>query len=71
MSAVVEASSSDPVWMDDDARQSVLAAFGWALARDIRIALRSKAELGVQLLFYVIVVSLFPLAASPSRELLR
>jgi heme exporter protein B len=70
MSAVVEASSSDPVWMDDDARQSVLAAFGWALARDIRIALRSKAELGVQLLFYVIVVSLFPLAASPSRELL-
>ncbi len=38
--------------------------------RDCRVALRSKAELGVQLLFYVIVVSLFPLAASPSRELL-
>jgi heme exporter protein B len=32
--------------------------------------MRSKAELGVQLLFYVIVVSLFPLAASPSRDLL-
>jgi heme exporter protein B len=34
---------------------------GWALRRDLRLALRSKAELGVQLLFYVIVVALFPL----------
>lgn len=49
---------------------SVSAAFAWALARDLRIALRSKAELGVQLMFYVIVVSLFPLASSPSREVL-
>jgi heme exporter protein B len=49
---------------------SVSAAFGWALARDLRIALHSKAELGVQLMFYVIVVSLFPLASSPSREVL-
>ena len=50
--------------------QSVFFAFGWAVARDVRIALRSKAELGVQLLFYVIVVSLFPLAVSPSRDVL-
>ena len=49
---------------------SVSGAFAWALARDVRVALHSKAELGVQLLFYVIVVSLFPLAASPSREVL-
>ncbi|HSQ81318.1 MAG TPA: heme exporter protein CcmB [Casimicrobiaceae bacterium] len=49
---------------------SVSAAVGWALARDLRIALRSKAELGVQLMFYVIVVSLFPLASSPSRQVL-
>ena len=55
---------------DADDAQSVLAAFRWALARDVRIALRSKAELGVQLLFYVIVVSLFPLASSPSRDVL-
>jgi heme exporter protein B len=47
-----------------------LAAVRWALARDLRVAMRSKSELGVQLLFYVIVVSLFPLAASPSREVL-
>src|SRR6185437_15776071 len=53
-----------------NARDSVFAAVGWALARDIRVALRSKGELGVQLLFYVIVVSLFPLATSPSREVL-
>ncbi len=49
---------------------SITSAFAWALARDLRVALRSRAELGVQLMFYVIVVSLFPLAASPSREVL-
>ena len=54
----------------DDPRASVLRAFGWSLARDLRIAMRSKAELGVQLLFYVIVVSLFPLSTSPSRDVL-
>jgi len=45
-------------------------AVGWSLARDLRIAMRSKAELGVQLLFYVLVVSLFPLSTSPSRDVL-
>jgi len=68
MSAVVTTTLGEA--HDADEAQSVLAAFGWALARDVRIALRSKAELGVQLLFYVIVVSLFPLAASPSRDVL-
>ena len=42
----------------------------WALRRDLKLALRSRSELGVQLLFYVIVVSLFPLASSPDRNLL-
>jgi heme exporter protein B len=69
MSTVVDGSTSDER-TEDDARRSVLAAFGWTLARDVRIALRSRSELAVQLLFYVIVVSLFPLAASPSREFL-
>jgi heme exporter protein B len=54
----------------DDARASALAAIGWALARDLRVAMRSKGELGVQLLFYVIIVTLFPLATSPSRDVL-
>jgi len=53
-----------------DLDTSALKAIGWALARDMRVALRTKGELGVQLLFYVIVVSLFPLATSPSREVL-
>jgi heme exporter protein B len=49
---------------------AVLPGVRWALARDLKLALRSRAELGVQLLFYVIVVSLFPLATTPERTLL-
>ena len=49
---------------------AVIPGFRWALARDMRLALRSRAELGVQLLFYVIVISLFPLATTPERTLL-
>jgi heme exporter protein B len=44
------------------------AGVRWALARDLQLALRSRAELGVQLLFYVIVVSLFPLATTPEKN---
>jgi len=47
-----------------------VAALRWALARDLRVGVRTKGELGVQLLFYVIVVSLFPLAIAPDRALL-
>jgi heme exporter protein B len=43
----------------------------WALRRDLRLALRSKAELGVQLLFYAIVVTLFPLGVGADPSLLR
>jgi len=49
---------------------SVLGGFGWALARDLKLALRSRQELVVQLLFYVIVVALFPLTIAPERTLL-
>src|SRR5512140_2519827 len=49
---------------------AILPGIRWSLARDLRIALRSRSELGVQLLFYVIVVSLFPLATTPERNLL-
>ena len=47
-----------------DAR-AVLPAFAWALARDLRIALRSRSELGMQLAFYALVVMLFPLTLPP------
>jgi heme exporter protein B len=43
----------------------------WAMRRDLRLALRSKAELGVQLLFYAIVVTLFPLGVGADPVLLR
>lgn len=49
---------------------AVLPGVRWALARDLRIALRSRSELAVQLLFYVIVVALFPLASTPEKTLL-
>ena len=49
---------------------AVVPAFAWALARDLRIAFRSRAELGVQVLFYVIVVTLFALSTAPERNLL-
>jgi heme exporter protein B len=43
----------------------------WALRRDLRLALRSKSELGVQLLFYAIVVTLFPLGVGADPILLQ
>ncbi|HEV3239470.1 MAG TPA: heme exporter protein CcmB [Casimicrobiaceae bacterium] len=43
----------------------------WALRRDLRLALRSKAELGVQLLFYTIIVTLFPLGIGADPALLH
>jgi len=49
---------------------AVLPGFRWALVRDLKLALRSRAELGVQLLFYVIVVALFPLGTTPEKTLL-
>jgi heme exporter protein B len=49
---------------------AVLPGVRWALLRDLRIALRSRSELAVQLLFYVIVVALFPLASTPEKTLL-
>ena len=50
---------------------AVLPAFRWALARDLRIALRSRNELGIQLAFYALVVTLFPLTVAPDPALLN
>jgi heme exporter protein B len=41
------------------------------LQRDLRIALRRRADTGSALVFFVIVVSLFPLGIGPQFELLR
>lgn len=42
-----------------------------ALARDIRLAARSKGEVVQALAFFVVVVSLFPLAIGPETALLK
>jgi len=55
---------------EQESPYGVTAALRWAVTRDLKLALRSRAELGVQLLFYVIVVTLFPLASTPERTLL-
>jgi heme exporter protein B len=56
--------------MNPIATDAVWPAIRWAVARDLKLALRSRTELAVHLLFYVIVVSLFPLASSPEKNLL-
>jgi heme exporter protein B len=53
------------------ADDSAWRGLAWALTRDLKLALRSRAELGVQLLFYVIVVTLFPLGMGPEPGPLR
>ena len=48
-----------------------MSAFLVILVRDVRIAFRRLSELANPLLFFVIVVSLFPLALSPNADEMR
>lgn len=48
----------------------MLKAFYHLLARDLRLAFRSRHELANPLIFFVLVVTLFPLAVTPSENLL-
>ena len=50
---------------------SAWGGVAWAVRRDLRLAFRTRGELGVQLLFYVIVVTLFPLGVGPEPGPLR
>src|SRR5437588_732269 len=56
---------------EESGESSVWRGFAWSLRRDLKLAIRCKAELGVQLLFYVIVVTLFPLAVGAEPLVLR
>lgn len=47
------------------------AAMAALLQRDLRVALRRRADTGAVLVFFLIVVSLFPLGVGPQFELLR
>jgi heme exporter protein B len=49
----------------------VIAVFNAVLRRDLRVAFRRWSELAHPLIFFVIVVTLFPLALSPTAEQLR
>lgn len=46
-------------------------AFSWALHRDLRLAMRSRNEVALALIFFVVAVSLFPLGLGAEPELLR
>ena len=48
-----------------------MGVFGAVLRRDLRVAFRRWSELAYPLIFFIIVVTLFPLALSPTSALLR
>jgi heme exporter protein B len=48
-----------------------MSAFNAVFARDLRVAFRRWSELGYPLIFFIIVVTLFPLALSPTTQQLR
>ncbi|MEZ5740819.1 MAG: heme exporter protein CcmB [Burkholderiaceae bacterium] len=62
--------ASAPVSPDSPALPGAGFALRWSLRRDLRLALRSRAELAVVLVFFLLVCSLFPLAVSPEPRLL-
>jgi len=49
----------------------VLAIFRTLLLRDLTLGLRNRADMLMTVFFFVIVVSLFPLAVGPDTDLLR
>ena len=49
----------------------MLKAYYHLLLRDLRLALRNRHELANPLIFFVLVVTLFPLAVTPTPEALR
>jgi len=51
--------------------RGALAVLIWACRRDLKLALRARAELGLILIFFILVASLFPLALDPDPALLR
>jgi heme exporter protein B len=50
---------------------STLSMFRWIVTRDLTLAWRRRADVLSTLIFFVIVVSLFPLGIGPESQLLR
>ena len=49
----------------------MLKAYYHLLVRDLRLAFRSRHELANPLIFFVLVVTLFPLAVTPTPQALQ
>lgn len=49
----------------------MLAAVRWVVVRDVTLAMRQRADVMTTLVFFVIVVALFPLGVGPEMEKLR
>src|SRR5690606_27228523 len=49
---------------------NVGAAIAWGVRRDLALAMRSRAEIAIVLVFFVLVTSLFPLGLEPDPVLL-
>ncbi|MBL8526312.1 MAG: heme exporter protein CcmB [Burkholderiales bacterium] len=47
------------------------AALGWIIRRDLLLAVRQRTDVATTVVFFVIVVSLFPLGVGPEMEKLR
>lgn len=63
--------STPPVADLDTARASAFAAMRGIFLRDLRLAMRRRADTAAALFFFVIVASLFPLGVGPEPGLLR
>jgi len=63
--------SGENVPDDVNGRHGAWSSLRWALARDLVIAVRARGEIGVEIAFYALVASLFPLALAPDPALLR
>ena len=50
---------------------SALQAIRWACERDLLLALRSRSELALIVVFFVLVVSMFPLGVNPEPQMLK
>jgi heme exporter protein B len=64
MSASQRAANASPV-------MAAGSAIIWACRRDLLLAMRSRAELALIIMFFVLVISLFPLGVSPDPGLLE
>jgi heme exporter protein B len=60
-----------PAPLAAESQSGMWAALRAIVLRDLRIALRRRADTGAALVFFVIVVSLFPLGVGPQLDLLR